>query len=112
MKQKKTLWIVLAIVALAAAALIIFNPFPQKSEENVRGTMTRICPVRPYHVGDQLKSPFLLRPKEECSFVDASNCQFYFSNVSNYTIPQGSNVEVTRQRIDGYIQYVYIIPVN
>jgi hypothetical protein len=114
MKRNKVPWIVLGILALAAIALFVFNPFGRETteSENARGTIGKLCPVNAYHVGDQLKSPCLLRPKEQCSFVDASNCQFFFSNISNYTIPQGSNVEVTKQRVEGNVQYVDIRPVN
>jgi|OpeIllAssembly_1097287.scaffolds.fasta_scaffold711578_2 hypothetical protein len=107
MKRKKIIWIVLTFVALIAAALIIFNPFQQKVE-NVEGTMGIICPTKPYHAGDQVESPCLLRPTEECSFVDASNCQYFFKNTTTYTIQRGSMVVVTRQRIEGTVQYVEV----
>lgn len=107
MKRSKIIWMLLALIVLIAAALIIFNPFSQKVE-NVEGTMGIICPTRPYHVGDQLESPCLLRPTEECSFVDASNCQYFFKNTTTYTIQRGSTVEVTRQRIEGTVQYVEV----
>lgn len=107
MKRNKIVWIVLAAAILIAAALIIFKPFSQ-TVENVEGTMSIICPTKPYHVGDQLESPCLLRPTEECSYVDASNCQFFFRNTTTYTIQRGSTVEVTRQKIEGTVQYVEV----
>jgi hypothetical protein len=108
MKRKNAIWIVLAAVALlAAAALIIFNPFTEKTE-NVEGTMNIICPIHAYQVGDQVKSPCPLRPQEECSFVDANNCQYFFKNVCNDFIPKGSPVEVTKQKIQGVVQYVEV----
>ena len=107
MKRNKIIWILLSIVVLIAAALIIFNPFSQKVE-NTEGTMGIICPTKPYHVGDQLESPCLLRPTEECSFLDAGNCQFFIKNATTYTIQRGSTVEVTRQRIEGTVQYVEV----
>lgn len=107
MKRNKIVWFILAAAILIAAALIIFNPFPQKIE-NAEGTMGIICPTKPYHVGDQLESPCLLRPTEECSFVDASNCQFFFRNTTTYTIQLGSTVEVTRQKIEGTVQYLEV----
>ena len=102
MKKKKIVWIVLAIVALVVAALILFSPSARKIE-NAGGTMAKICPVTPYHAGDEISCPCLLRPKEESSFVDANNCQFIFRNASAFTIPQGTTVVVTRQRIEGTV---------
>lgn len=107
MKRSKIIYILLAIIVLIAAALIIFHPFSQKVE-NAEGTMGIICPTKSYHVGDRVESPCLLRPTEECSFVDASNCQFFFKNTTTYTIQRGSTVEVTRQRIEGTVQYVEV----
>ncbi len=107
MKRNKIVWIVLAAAVIIAAALIIFDPFSQKVE-NAEGTMGIICPTKPYHVGDRLESPCLLRPTEECSFVDASNCQFFIRNTTTYTIQKGSTVEVKRQRIEGTVQHVEI----
>ncbi|MBP6977367.1 MAG: hypothetical protein PHD61_01555 [Bacteroidales bacterium] len=107
MKRNKVIWILLAFIVIIAALVIIFNPFSQKVD-NAEGTMGIICPTKPYHVGDRLESPCLLRPTEECSFVDASSCQFLFKNTTTYTIQRGSTVEVTRQRIEGTVQYVEV----
>lgn len=107
MKRKKIVWIVLALVALAVAALILFSPSARENE-NAAGTMAKICPVNPYHAGDQIDCPCLLRPNEESSFLDANNCQFVFRNTSAYTIPKGTPVVVTRQRTEGTVQHVEV----
>jgi hypothetical protein len=108
MKRKKILWIFLAVfVVLAAAVVIIINPFSETTQ-NAQGSMNIICPIHAYQVGEQFKCPCPLRPQEQCNFVDANNCQYFFKNVGDDFIPKGSPVEVTKQKIQGVVQYVEV----
>ena len=110
MNKKKLIVAIIAVLIIVAgvAAVMICNR-SSTEVEGAEGSMNVICPITVYSTGDLIKSPCPLKPGEVCTYFDQHNCQNNLKNVGTEDIEKGMSVEVTRQKVQGIIQYIEVM---